>query len=156
MPPPLLFDLSKLDLNKLIINQEGIHAIIPQRYEMAQLDGIIHIEDPTTIIGVKYVRDNEWWCRGHIPGRPLMPGVLMIECAAQLCAFWAMKKNPEVGFMGFAKCDETRFRGTIVPPADLYMIANLFEHNRRRIVGRCQGVVNGTLIFESLITGMPV
>src|SRR5207244_6429924 len=81
MPPPLLFDLSKLDLNKLIIDQNGIHEIIPQRFEMAQLDGIIHIEEPTTITGVKYVRDNEWWCRGHIPGRPLMPGVLMIECA---------------------------------------------------------------------------
>ena len=156
MPPPLLFDLAKIDLTKLVVTKEQIQAVIPQRFEMAQLDGIIHIEGETDIIGIKHVTDKEFWCRGHIPGRPLMPGVMMIECAAQLCAYWAMRKNPELGFMGFAKCDETRFRGTVVPPSTLYMIAHLVEHNRRRIVGRCQGVVDGVLVFESLVTGMAV
>jgi len=157
MPPSFVYDLSKVDFTRLVVSLEGIQQIIPQRFEMAQLDGIVHIDEPAdTIIGVKYVTENEFWCRGHIPGRPLMPGVMMIECAAQLSAYWVMKKHPERGFIGFAKCDETRFRGTVVPPATLFMIAQMVEQGRRRTVSRCQGIVDGTLIFESLITGMSV
>jgi 3-hydroxyacyl-[acyl-carrier-protein] dehydratase len=124
---------------------------------MEMLSGITYIDSPTdTIIGYKDITMNDFWVRGHIPGRPLMPGVMMIECAAQLCAYWTMKKQPEMGFVGFAKCDDVRFRGTVVPPARLYMIAKLTELNRRRAVAACQGLVNGTLIFEATITGMSV
>ena len=67
-----------------------------------------------------------------------------------------MRKQPEMGFVGFAKCDDVRFRGTLVPPGRLYMIAQMVEMNRRRAVARCQGLHNGALIFEALITGMSV
>jgi 3-hydroxymyristoyl/3-hydroxydecanoyl-(acyl carrier protein) dehydratase len=80
----------------------------------------------------------------------------MIECAAQLCAYATMKQMPELGFVGFAKCDEIRFRGTVVPPARLYMLVRLEEITRRRAIARCQGLCNGTLVFEALITGMSV
>lgn len=157
MPPTFLYDLSKVDFNKTEVDIEGIRAVIPQRYEMELLSGITFIDSPNdVIIGYKDVTTNDFWVRGHIPGRPLMPGVMMIECAAQLCAYWTMKKQPEMGFVGFAKCDDVRFRGTVVPPARLYMIAKLTELNRRRAVAACQGLVNGTLIFEATITGMSV
>jgi 3-hydroxymyristoyl/3-hydroxydecanoyl-(acyl carrier protein) dehydratase len=61
-----------------------------------------------------------------------------------------------MGFIGFAKCDETRFRAPIVPPAKLYMIAKMVDLTKRRAVAKCQGICGGTLVFESLITGMPV
>jgi 3-hydroxymyristoyl/3-hydroxydecanoyl-(acyl carrier protein) dehydratase len=80
----------------------------------------------------------------------------MIECAAQLCAYRTMKLRPDMGFVGFAKCDEVRFRGTLVPPGRLYMIAQTIELSRRRAIARCQGIHNGTLIFEAQITGMSV
>jgi 3-hydroxyacyl-[acyl-carrier-protein] dehydratase len=155
MAPSLLFDLSSIDLNKVIVPLEEIRKVIPQRFEMEMLSGIVY-ESPEVAVGFKDITHDEFWVRGHIPGRPIMPGVMMIECAAQLCAYITMKRQPEMGFVGFAKCDNVRFRGTVVPPGRLYMIAQLVEINRRRAIGSCQGVVNGDLVFEALITGMSV
>ena len=155
MAPVLIYDLSTVDLQKTIIPLEEIRKVIPQRHEMEMLSGIVH-DDGTTIIGYKDITLDEFWVRGHIPGRPLMPGVFMLECAAQLCAFFTMRTHPEMGFIGFAKADEVRFRGTIIPPARLYMIAQQVELNRRRAVAQCQGVHNGALVFEATVTGMSV
>src|ERR1700749_5126365 len=128
MAPAFLYDISKLDLNAIEIPIEGIRAEIPQRYEFELLSGIVHVDDPVGAIGGgKEIRENEFWVRGHMPGRPLMPGVLMIECAAQLCAYWTMKKQPEMGFVGFARCSDVIFRGTVIPPNKLYMIAQMSD-----------------------------
>jgi 3-hydroxyacyl-[acyl-carrier-protein] dehydratase len=155
MAPQLLFDISSIDLQKVVVPIEEIRKVIPQRFEMEMLSGIVYDEEDT-VVGFKDVTLDDFWVRGHIPGRPLMPGVLMIECAAQLCAFRTMRKHPEMGFIGFAKVDNVRFRGTIVPPARLYMIAQTVEMNRRRAVANCQGVFEGALVFEALVTGMSV
>jgi 3-hydroxyacyl-[acyl-carrier-protein] dehydratase len=156
MAPSFLHDISSVDLNKVIVPLEEIRKIIPQRHEMEMLSGIVYDDHEGTVIGFKDIAVDDFWTRGHIPGRPLMPGVLMIECAAQLCAFWTMRKQPEMGFMGFAKCDNVRFRGVVVPPARLYVIAKMVELNRRRAVADCQGIHNGSLVFEARITGMSV
>ncbi len=157
MAPSFLYDLSTVDMNGIVVPIEGIRETIPQRFEMEMLSGIVHIDLPNdVIIGVKEITDHEFWVRGHIPGRPLMPGVMMIECAAQLCAFWTMKKQPEMGFIGFARCNDVIFRGTVVPPNKLYMLAKMTELSRRRAVAKCQGICNGNLVFEATITGMSV
>ena len=155
MAPSFLYDLSTVDLNKVIISPEDIRKVIPQRFEMEMLSGIVH-DEPDFSVGFKDFTLDEFWVRGHIPGRPLLPGVLMIECAAQLCAYRTMRLQPEMGFVGFAKCDAVRFRGTVVPPCRFYMIAQMVELNRRRAVAKCQGVHNGNLVFEATITGMSV
>jgi 3-hydroxyacyl-[acyl-carrier-protein] dehydratase len=155
MAPPFLFDLSNVDLNKVIVPIEEIRRVIPQRFEMEMLSGILY-DDGKVAVGFKDVSLDDFWVRGHIPGRPLMPGVLMIECAAQLCAYCAMRQRPEMGFVGFAKCDNVRFRGTVVPPARLYMIAQMVELGRRRAIATCQGIYDGTLVFEATVTGMSV
>ena len=155
MAPPFLYDISSLDLNKVVVPLEEIRKVIPQRYEMEMLSGII-LDEEMMMVGFKDLTPEEFWVRGHIPGRPLMPGVLMIECAAQLCAFSTMRQQPEMGFVGFAKCDNVRFRGVVVPPTRLYMIAKTVELGRRRAVADCQGICNGSLVFEARITGMSV
>lgn len=155
MAPQFLMDLSTVDLNHVVIGIEEIREIIPQRHEMEMLTGIVHDGDGIAVAYKDFTVD-EFWVRGHIPGRPLLPGVLMIECAAQLCAFVTMRKHPEMGFVGFARCDEVKFRGTVVPPGRLYMIAQMVEMGRRRAVAKCQGVHNGGLVFEATITGMSV
>ncbi len=157
MAPRFLYDLGKLDLNKIAIPIEEIRKINPHRYEMEQLSGIIHIDyDAVTAVGVKHVGLDEFWVRGHIPGRPLLPGVLMLESAAQLCSYVTRIMMPEMGFIGFAKADSTRFRGTVVPPNSFYVIAQMAQMNRRRVVANCQGICDGMLTFETVITGMPV
>jgi 3-hydroxyacyl-[acyl-carrier-protein] dehydratase len=155
MAPSLMFDLSSIDLNHVIYPLEQIRKVLPQRHEMEMLTGIVH-DDGHTAVGFKDLTLDDFWVRGHIPGRPLLPGVLMIECGAQLCAYITMFKQPEMGFVGFAKCDDVRFRGTVVPPCRFYMIAQMVELNRRRAVAKCQGVHNGNLVFEATITGMSV
>lgn len=155
MPPQLLIDFHKQDLSKIVVTREEIEKIIPQRHEMALLDAIV-LDLDDLIIGYKDVTLDDFWVRGHIPGRPLMPGVMMIECAAQLCAFYTMRRRPDMGFMGFAKCENTCFRGMIVPPNRLYMVAKMTQLTHRRAVGDCQGFCHGAMVFESTITGMPV
>ena len=97
MPPTFLFDLDSLDLNAVQHNQEVIREVNPQRGDMEHLNGIIWADAPRKcILGYKDVRADEFWVPGHIPGRPLLPGVLMIECAAQVASFYT-KYYPEVG-----------------------------------------------------------
>ena len=99
MPPALLFDLSTIDLNTdPIFNKEAICAVNPQCFEMQQLDGILWYDmEKHLILGYKDVTENEFWVRGHIPGRPLMPGVIMVECAAQLLSFFVKQVFQEDG-----------------------------------------------------------
>ena len=155
MAPSLMFDLSSIDLHNVIYPLEQIRKVLPQRHEMEMLTGIVY-DDGFTAVGFKDLTLDDFWVRGHIPGRHLLPGVLMIECGAQLCGYITMLKQPEMGFVGFAKCDAVRFRGTVVPPCRFYMIAQMVELNRRRAVAKCQGVHNGNLVFEATITGMSV
>ena len=124
MPPALLFDLSKIDLNaKPLFDKEAICEVNPQRYEMQQLDGILwYDKDKNLILGYKDVTEHEFWIRGHIPDRPLMPGVIMVECAAQLLSFFIKKIFHEEGFVGFAGIDETKFRSVVEPGQRLYLL----------------------------------
>lgn len=94
MPQDILTDLNNLDLNKPTVDIEAIRTVIPHRYEMEQLNGIIKFDpENKIIIGYKDISNSEFWVRGHIPGRPLMPGVIMLEAAAQLCTYY-YKKSP--------------------------------------------------------------
>jgi 3-hydroxyacyl-[acyl-carrier-protein] dehydratase len=87
MPPEAIFDHTTLDLNKVVISQEEIRKSNPQRFEMEHLDGILMIDPENHIIvGFKDVRSDEFWVRGHMPGYPILPGVIMCESAAQLCS----------------------------------------------------------------------
>jgi 3-hydroxyacyl-[acyl-carrier-protein] dehydratase len=89
MPPPLLFDLSQIDLTKEpVFDKEAICRLNPQRFEMQQLDGILwYDKKKLLVLGYKDVTEDEFWIRGHIPDRPLMPAVIMVEAAAQLSSF---------------------------------------------------------------------
>ena len=84
MPPQAHFDLATLP-GQVLADQDAIRRCNPQRFEMEQLDAIVHLDtEASIIVGYKDVRHDEFWVRGHMPGYPLMPGVLMCEAAAQL------------------------------------------------------------------------
>ena len=77
MPPELHYDLGQIDFSKVVADTEAIRKVNPQRFEMQQLDAVLLL-DPAAklIIGYKDVRHDEFWIRGHMPGFPLLPGVL--------------------------------------------------------------------------------
>jgi len=162
MPPPLLFDLSRIDLKgKPVFDREAIERVNPQRYEMQQLDGILWYDpEKLQILGFKDVTDQEFWIRGHIPGRPLMPGVIMIEAAAQLSSFFIKQILQEKGFIGFAGIDGAKFRTVVEPGHRLYLLGQVVRVRQKtrttHVETRVQGVVEGKLAFEATIAGMRV
>ena len=155
MPPQPIIDLSTLDLSKIVITQDEIYQVNPHRYEFKLLDGIVYMDWEGGIgIGIRDVHDDEFWVRGHIPGRPIFPGVLMIEAGAQLVCFYAMSKSPNSGFLGFAGVENVKFRGSVVPGQRIYMIGKMIEIKRRRCIGITQAFVDGDMVYEGLIKGM--
>jgi 3-hydroxyacyl-[acyl-carrier-protein] dehydratase len=154
MPPTLLFDLSKIDLNAIAFDQEAVRGANPQRGAMEQLNGIIWADGQTgEILGFKDVKADEFWVEGHIPGRPLYPGVRMIECAAQLASFYCRQFIGWQGFIGFGGVEETKFRQPVVPGQRMLVLAKRVWHRHRRICCQNQGLVDGQLVFESTIIG---
>lgn len=157
MASALLFDFSGIDLSQTICDSKGLDAFLPQTGPMRQCDRIVWVsENLRQCIGIKEVRPDEFWCDHHIKGRPLYPGVLMIESSAQ-CASWLFRARfPALGFLGFLRCDEAVFRGQVVPGDQFVILANEIEANSRRFISQVQGVVRGKLVFEAKITGMAI
>ncbi len=159
MPPPPIIDLAALDCSRVLYTKEQIYQYLPQKHEFAQLDGIIHI-DPTnhTAAGIREIRADEWWCRGHMPGKPIFPGVLMMECGAQLAAFVQHQFAPmeDGSFLGFGGVDKCKFRGAVLPPSRIILVGRMVEARSRRFVCDLQGYVEGIMVFEALISGMPL
>ena len=84
MPQKFLYDLSRIDIERIEYPIEEIRKLNPHRYEFEQLTGVLLFRpEEKIIVGLRVVRSDEFWIRGHIPGRPIFPGVLMLEAAAQ-------------------------------------------------------------------------
>jgi len=158
MPPPLLFDLSQIDLRgRPVFDKEAVNSRNPQRFEMAQLDGILwYDKERMLILGYKDVGEDEFWIRGHIPGRPLMPGVIMVEAAAQLSSFYVKQICELEGFIGFAGIDSAKFRAVVEPGQRLYLLGHMTKFKRRKYTFSVQGVVDGTMVFEAAVSGLQV
>lgn len=158
MPPSLIFDLSKINLQtEPLFVQQDILEMNPQNFEMQQLDGILwYDKGKRLILGYKDVTKNEFWIRGHIPGRPLMPAVIMVEAAAQLLSFFVKKIFEVEGFIGFAGIESAKFRAMVVPGQRLHLLGHLTKFKSRKYSAKIQGVADGVLVFETSVSGMKV
>ncbi|MEM9419062.1 MAG: 3-hydroxyacyl-ACP dehydratase FabZ family protein [Planctomycetota bacterium] len=157
MAPTFLIDICGIDWSKDLYDTAAIEAVNPHRGAMRLLDGIVYeSEDKTEYAAYYDIGQDEFWVEGHIPGRPIFPGVLMIEAAAQLSSFITLKKMTGESFMGFAGVDAVKFRGQVKPGDRLIVLIRETEHRRRRCTCLAQGVVDGNLVFEATIKGMPM
>lgn len=157
MPPQAILDVSALDLASICADRAAIAQVNPQRFEFQMLDAVLFYDAASGLFAGYYeARPDAWWARGHLPGRPLMPGVLMVESAAQLMSYVAQKAIPELGFFGFAGIDDAKFRAAVSPPARLVIVGQALQVKRRRFSSRTQGFVGSEMMFEAVISGMQV
>jgi 3-hydroxyacyl-[acyl-carrier-protein] dehydratase len=156
--PPVI-DVRELDFDHPLAGIEQIRQVNAHRYEFEMLSGIVHI-DPKQhlIVGFKDLRDTDFWVRGHIPGFPLFPGVLMCEAAAQLCGYYYVsQKIGDAGvLMGLAGIDEARFVRTVRPGDRLILVGHGVKVHRRLMRFRVVGQVGSEKAFEIMITGVPL
>lgn len=136
--------------NKVIFTVEEIQKLLPHRYPFALVDRIIDYVPGKRAVGLKNITFNEPHFQGHFPGRPIMPGVLIVEAMAQVGGV-VMTQLPEFegGLFLFAGIDKVRFRREVVPGDQLVMTLELLWVKQRRF-GKMQGraEVDGQLATE--------
>lgn len=154
-----LVDLSLVDFDRPIATIEEIRKYNPQRFEMEQLTAIVHADQSTgSCVGYKDLTHDEFWVRGHMPGLPLMPGVIMLEAVAQLCSFVTQKYDLlGAAMVGFGGLEEVRFRDPVLPGSRLIVMCKLDKVRRgRMIVCQFQGVVKDRVVVEGTLKGIPI
>ena len=159
MPPEAIIDTTSLDLGHVIADREAIRKLNPQRFEMEQLDAIVFIDpEDHRVVGYKDVRPDEFWVSGHMPGMPLLPGVLMCEAAAQLCSYYIMTTNlmGEGNIVGFGGLENVRFRAAVRPGDRLVLVAQGVKLHRRQSQFAVQGFVGPNMAFHADVIGVPL
>lgn len=154
-----LIDLSLFDYDHPVATLEDIRRYNPQRFEMEQLTAVVYVNEADySCAGYKDVTDQEFWVRGHMPGLPLMPGVVMLEAVAQLCSFVTQRYDLlGAAMVGFGGLEEVRFRDPVVPGDRLIVMCRLNKVRRGRIiVCDFQGVVEDRIVVEGILKGIPI
>ena len=129
--------------------------ILPHRYPMLLVDRVLDIEPGQRIVGLKNVSANEPFFVGHFPGRPVMPGVLIIEALAQCGGVLLMSglENPEDKVIYFLSVDGVKFRRPVIPGDQLILELDLVQGRGKR--GKLKGIarVDGRVAAEATILG---
>jgi 3-hydroxyacyl-[acyl-carrier-protein] dehydratase len=137
----------------MILDSTGIQKILPHRYPFLMVDGVLEIERLKRIVGVKNVSMNEDYFQGHFPGKPIMPGVLVIEALAQTGGLLLLMEVPdrEKKLVYFVAVDDARFRRPVVPGEQLRLEVTVvsWRGNFCKLEGRA--TVNGELAAEATL-----
>ncbi len=152
---PLILDISEFHLDNVIADIEEIRRANYQRFEMEQLTAICHeVLDKNIIVGYKDLGPNEFWARGHMPGMPLMPGVIMCEAAAQLASFFTKRHDLMEGIVGFGGLQEVRFRGVVRPGSRFVIVDRMLKCRRAIITCEFQCFVDQNIVCEGILKGV--
>ncbi|BHH82898.1 3-hydroxyacyl-ACP dehydratase FabZ [Desulforhopalus sp. 52FAK] len=129
-----------------------ILKLLPHRYPFVMVDRILSLEMGKEIVGLKNVTINEPFFQGHFPGRPVMPGVLILEGMAQVGGIMAFYANPEaIGnkLLFFAGIDKARFRKPVVPGDQLIFTLELIKQKRSIMMMSAKATVDDQVVAQA-------
>ena len=159
MPPKRLYDLSQIDFDNVVYGVDEINEINPQREAMQQLTAVVHVDrEQDGIVGFKDVTEDEFWVSGHMPDFPIMPGVIICECLAQLAGFYAKKFDVLGGdYVGFGGMDKVRFRAPVFPNSRLVLACKMKSvRTNRRSEFEFQAFVDDTMVASGEMIGVAI
>ncbi len=131
--------------------------MLPHRYPMLLIDRVIDLAPGVSATGIKNVTVNEPYFVGHFPGRPIMPGVLIVEAMAQTSAVVvvsALEDVAEARMVYFMSIDSARFRRPVEPGDRMHIKVQKLQNRRKVWKFAAQAEVEGVLVAESTITAM--
>ena len=142
----------------MILDSVGIQKILPHRPPFLMVDAILEIERLKRIVGLKSVSINESYFQGHFPGKPIMPGVLIIEGMAQTGGLLLLLEIPDRDkkLLYFAAVDEARFRRPVVPGDQLRMEVTVLKWRVTFCKLHAVATVNGEVAAEATLKCMLV
>jgi 3-hydroxyacyl-[acyl-carrier-protein] dehydratase len=155
--PPLHLDPTGIDCSRPVADIRAIREVLPHRHEFEMLTAVVSI-DPVghVVVGYKDLGPDEFWARGHFPGNPVLPGVLMCEAAAQLCAFYTLQTVNKGMFMGLGGIENTRFRRAVRPGDRLVLVGKGSRVRPKMTVFNVQGFVGPEMAFHTDVIGVPL
>ena len=135
------------------LNRAEIEEILPHREPFLLIDEVTELEPGKRVVARKTVRPDEWYLAGHFPGRPIMPGVLIVEAMAQTGAVAVLCSDENRGRLAlFAGIDGVRFKRLVEPGDELVLTCDL-ERVRGPIgKGRAEARVDGQLAARGTLT----
>ncbi len=143
-----------------MIDIQEIMDTLPHRYPFLLVDRIIEMEMGKRIVGIKNVTMNEPFFPGHFPGRPIMPGVLIIEAMAQTGGVLALKSLPpeeaKKKVLFFMSIDKAKFRKPVVPGDQLRFELEVLRQRSTVMSLKAQALVDGAVVAEAEIMAMVV
>ena len=138
---------------KARLGRREIEDILPHREPFLLLDEIVELEPGSRVVARKVVREDEWYLAGHFPGRPIMPGVLMVEALAQAGAVAVLSEKENRGKLAlFAGIDDVRFKRLVEPGDELELICEIERMRGPVGRGKARATVDGDLAVRGVLT----
>lgn len=136
-----------------MLNKEEIKKIIPQRDPFLMIDEVEEYVPGESAIAYKHVNENEYYFKGHFPGNPIMPGVLIVESLAQTgaVAILSMEENQGKNAL-FGGIDKLRFKKTVVPGDTLKLEVKIIKRKGPIGIGEAIATVNDKIVAKGELT----